>query len=119
MESQFTLSDVTSEIKVPLRVNFTTRRVGSHGRRYVESADRRDVLCASKPTVLLQEDVPKTALSAPFGLFEFLSKPFGLSSAAATLEKFIHYVLRGMDFCVPYFDDALVASENERRNLEI
>ncbi|GFR05714.1 enzymatic polyprotein [Trichonephila clavata] len=43
--------------------------------------------------------------------------PFGLSNTAATFHRFIHHVLRGMDFCVPYFDDILVASEDEDQHL--
>lgn len=64
-----------------------------------------------------EEDIPKTAVTTPFGLFEFLYMPFGLSNAAATFQRFIHHVLRGMDFCVPYFDDVLVASEDEDQHL--
>ncbi|GBM58799.1 hypothetical protein AVEN_179344-1 [Araneus ventricosus] len=44
--------------------------------------------------------------------------PFGLSNPAATFQRFINHVLSGMDFCVPYFDDALVASESEIQHLE-
>ncbi|GFS70353.1 retrovirus-related Pol polyprotein from transposon opus [Trichonephila clavipes] len=47
----------------------------------------------------------------------FLYMPFGLSNAAATFQRFIHHVLREMDFCVPYFDDVLVASEDEDQHL--
>ncbi|GBN20671.1 Retrovirus-related Pol polyprotein from transposon 297 [Araneus ventricosus] len=67
---------------------------------------------------VLEEDVPKTAVATPFGLFEFLHMPFGLSNTAATFQRFIHHVLSGMDFCVPYFDDVLVASEREIQHLE-
>ncbi|GBM70892.1 Retrovirus-related Pol polyprotein from transposon 17.6 [Araneus ventricosus] len=44
--------------------------------------------------------------------------PFGLSNDAATFQRFVHHVLSGMDFCVPYFDDVLVASESEIQHLE-
>ncbi|GFT03463.1 hypothetical protein TNCV_2986191 [Trichonephila clavipes] len=63
-----------------------------------------------------EEDIPKTAVTTPFGLFEFLYMPFRLSNAAATFQRFIHHVLRGMYFCVPYFD-VLVASEDEDQHL--
>lgn len=36
--------------------------------------------------------------------------PFGLRNAGQTFQRYIHQVLAGLDFCVPYFDDVLVAS---------
>ncbi|GFQ92140.1 hypothetical protein TNCT_65941 [Trichonephila clavata] len=63
------------------------------------------------------EDIPKTAVTRPFGLFEFLYMPFGLSNSAATFQRFIYHLLGGMDFCVPYSDDVLVTSEDEGQHL--
>ena len=36
------------------------------------------------------DDIPKTAISTPFGLFEFLRMPFGLRNAAQTFQRFIN-----------------------------
>lgn len=63
------------------------------------------------------EDVPKTAVTTPFGLFEFVTMPFGLRNAGQTFQRFIHQVLSGLDFCIPYYDDLFVASENEEQHL--
>jgi cleavage and polyadenylation specificity factor subunit 1 len=57
-------------------------------------------------------DIPKTAVSTPFGLFEFLRMPFGLRNAAQTFQRFIDQVLRGLHFCYAYIDDLLIASAN-------
>lgn len=39
--------------------------------------------------------------------------PFGLRDAAQSFQRFIHEVLRGLDFCYAYVDDILVFSKNE------
>lgn len=56
------------------------------------------------------EDVEKTAVITPFGLFEFLRMPFGLRNAAQTFQRFIDEVLRGIPCVYAYLDDLLVAS---------
>lgn len=55
-------------------------------------------------------DIPKTAVTTPFGLYEFLRMPFGLRNAAQTFQRFIDQVLRGLHFCYAYIDDLLIAS---------
>ena len=55
-------------------------------------------------------DIPKTAITTPFGLFEFVRMPFGLRNAAQTFQRFIDQVLRGLHFTYAYIDDVLIAS---------
>ena len=55
-------------------------------------------------------DVPKTAITTPFGLFEFVRMPFGLRNAAQSFQRFIDQVLHGLEFCFSYIDDLLIAS---------
>lgn len=57
-------------------------------------------------------DIPKTAITTPFGLFEYAFMPFGLRNAGQTFQRYIHQVLSGLEFCIPYFDDILIASGN-------
>ena len=64
------------------------------------------------------EDVPKTAVTTPFGLFEFLRMPFGLRNAAQTFQRFMDKVLRGLDFCYDYIDDLLIASSSPEEHLQ-
>ena len=58
------------------------------------------------------DDIPKTAVITPFGLWEFLRMPFGLKNAAQTFQRLIDTVLQGLDFTFGYIDDILVASRN-------
>lgn len=66
------------------------------------------------------EDIKKTAVITPFGLFEFTRMCFGLRNAGQTFQRHIDNVMRGLPvFC--FVDDLLVASENEtchRQELE-
>lgn len=62
-------------------------------------------------------DIPKTAITTPFGLFEFLRMPFGLRNAAQSFQRFMDQVLRGLDFVFVYIDDILVASTNIQEHM--
>ena len=55
-------------------------------------------------------DIPKTAVTTPFGAFEFFTMPFGLRNAASTFQRFMDEVVRDFDFVYNYIEDILVAS---------
>lgn len=58
-------------------------------------------------------DISKTAITTPFGLYEFPYMTFGLRNAAQTFQRFIDEVLTGLDdFCFGYLDDILVFSQS-------
>ena len=59
-------------------------------------------------------DVPKTAITTPFGMFQFARMPFGLRNAAQTFQRFIDRVIRGLPNVYAYLDDLLIASETPR-----
>ena len=44
-----------------------------------------------------EEDIPKTAVTTPFGLFEYVRMPFGLSNSAQSFQRFMNEVTRGLD----------------------
>ena len=58
------------------------------------------------------EDVKKTAIITPFGLYEFLRMPFGLKNSAQAFQRLMDNVFRGLDFVFVYLDDILVASSD-------
>ena len=66
------------------------------------------------------EDQPKTAISTPFGLYQFRRMPFGLRNAGATFQRMMDSIFQEFDFVFIYLDDVLIASKNKedhRRHL--
>ena len=89
---------------IPNMQDFT---VGLHGSRIFSKID---LVRGYHQIPMASEDVHKTAVTTPFGLFEYLRMPFGLRNAAQTFQRFIDEVTRGLPFVFAYLDDILVAS---------
>lgn len=65
------------------------------------------------------EDVEKSAVTTPFGLFEFVRLPFGLRNASQSFQRFMNSkVLQGLDFLFNYIDDILIASDDAIQHKE-
>ena len=64
------------------------------------------------------EDIPKTAITTPFELFEFLRMPFGLRNAEQTFQRFMNNVLQGLNFTYAYIHNLLIASSSPEEHLE-
>uniref|UniRef100_A0ABD2X9R1 RNA-directed DNA polymerase n=3 Tax=Trichogramma kaykai TaxID=54128 RepID=A0ABD2X9R1_9HYME len=56
------------------------------------------------------EDIPKTAVTTPFGLFEFVGMPLGLRNSAQTFQRAMNHLLRDLPFIRCYQDDILILS---------
>lgn len=64
------------------------------------------------------DDVCKTAIITPFGLYEFLRMPFGLRNSAQSFQRLMDEILRGLDFVFVYIDDVLIASHTSQQHME-
>ena len=61
--------------------------------------------------------LPKTTVTTPYDLFEFVSMPFGLRNPAQTFQRFMDQVLCGISSL--YIDDILIASATQSNTLRL
>jgi hypothetical protein len=64
------------------------------------------------------QDIAKTAISTPFGLFEYLFMPFGLRNVAQTFQGFMDSLLKHLPFVFCYLDDIIIASNSLEEHIE-
>ena len=64
------------------------------------------------------DDIEKTAVITPFGLFEYLAMCFGLRNAAQTFQRYADRALGDLPFAFVYIDDILIASPDLETHLE-
>ena len=65
-----------------------------------------------------QQDIEKTAVTTPFGLFEFVGMPLGLRNATQTSEHYIDAEFRHLPFVHVYLDNVLIASSGMAEHLQ-
>ncbi|KAL7306185.1 hypothetical protein TKK_0001629 [Trichogramma kaykai] len=64
-----------------------------------------------------EEDIEKTAVTTPFGLFEFLGTSLGLRNSAQSMQRTMNHILRNLPFAKAYIDDIFVALSSHEEHL--
>lgn len=102
------LNTVTVPDRYPLPnvADFTARVSGS------AIFSKLDLVKGYYQIPMASEDIPKTAIITPFGLWEFVVLPFGLRNAGNTFQRMMDQVLGHLPFAFVYVDDILVFSRD-------
>ncbi|KAF9761084.1 Transposon Ty3-I Gag-Pol polyprotein [Nosema granulosis] len=64
------------------------------------------------------ESIPKTAFVLPFGQYEFLRMPFGLSNAPREFQRIMNEKLSDLNFVKVFVDDILIYSKTPETHLK-
>ena len=101
------LNSVTTDDKYPVRT-LTDFTADLHGKKVFSKID---LLKGYHQIPVAEEDVGKTGVITPFGLFIFPRTPFGLKNAGQDFQRLMDEILGDVPRVFVYIDDILVASE--------
>ena len=105
---------ITTDDKYPVRT-LADFNANLHGKKVFSKID---LVKGYHQIPVAPEDVGKTAVITPFGLFIFPRTPFGLKNAGQDFQRLMDSILGDLPYVFVYIDDILVASDNMEEHLE-
>ena len=105
---------MTTDDRYPVRTlqDFTSEL---HGKKFFSKVD---LMKGYHQIPVADEDVQKTAVITPFGLFIFPRTPFGLKNAGQDFQRLMDEILGDIPRVYVYIDDILIASETLEQHVE-
>ena len=64
-----------------------------------------------------KSSIPKTAFNSPFGKYEYVKVPVGLTQAPAYFQELITGILKDFSFTIAYLDDIIIFSKTLQEHL--
>ncbi|GFX89191.1 hypothetical protein TNCV_20871 [Trichonephila clavipes] len=97
---------IKDKYPIPCLADFTANLRGS------KIFSQVDLVKAYHQIPMNPDDIHKTAICTPFGLFESTRMQFGLCGASATFQRFIDEVTRNLEGVYAFVDNILIASRD-------
>ena len=86
-----------------------------NGAKYFSTLD----LQAGYHHISLDEaSIPKTAFTSPFGKYEYIKVPFGLTQAPAYFQELMTGILKDFNFAIAYLDEIIIFSKTADEHLD-
>ena len=67
---------------------------------------------------LNESSIPKTAFTSPFGKYEYIKVPFGLTQAPAYFQELMTRIVKDFNFAIAYLDDIIIFSRTAEECLD-
>ena len=65
-----------------------------------------------------ESSIPKPVFTSPFGKYEYIKVPFGLTQAPAYFQELMTGVLKDYPFTIAYLDDIIIFSRTAEEHLD-